>query len=289
MSLTIEDVMGPKETAMIDPYDPHVIYRTSIGLMAFSASGDPDLKEKAEKLFNFLLWAQMPYVPCNATAHVGGWRYTPDRCDSDNSNSGYATLALGYGQAGPPFGFGFTIPPSTTEKLKVWLRVMQDLRGGNDDGASFYSPLGYFHNILKNGNLLYKFTLVGYPVEQDEVKRAIGYIQWHWDYDGNCGYAEGWQNHRQAMFTMMKGLEVYDIKKIVVHDLPVDIDWFSEVAHHLLTKQQSDGSWLKDCYGDPVLSTTWALLTLEHDVPKPCLLCTSRSLLMSNPTIATIL
>jgi hypothetical protein len=40
------------------------------------------------------------------------------------------------------------------------------------------------------------------------------------------------------------------------------------VSQHLIDTQVVDGSWPGDCWGDPVLSTAWALLTLEKSVPR---------------------
>jgi hypothetical protein len=66
----------------------------------------------------------------------------------------------------------------------------------------------------------------------------------------------------------MKGLEAMgiDLLDLDGDDVP-EHDWFAEVAQHLIDTQNPDGSWPWDCWGDEVLSTTWALLTLEKAVP----------------------
>ena len=67
---------------------------------------------------------------------------------------------------------------------------------------------------------------------------------------------------------MMKGLEALGIDMIDLdNDNVPEHDWFEEVSTHLVSTQEAAGSWPWDCWGNPVLSTAWALLTLERSVP----------------------
>jgi hypothetical protein len=67
---------------------------------------------------------------------------------------------------------------------------------------------------------------------------------------------------------MMKGFEALGITQIDLNNDGVpEHNWFEEVAEHLLDTQNIDGSWPWDPWGDEVLSTAWALLTLERAVP----------------------
>ena len=87
----------------------------------------------------------------------------------------------------------------------------------------------------------------------------------------------------QAMYCLMKGLEYSGID-LIDHDgdSVVDHDWFDEFATILIERQNADGSWPSSpCYVWPpgyygwgtmsgqVLSTVWALLTLEKITPPP--------------------
>jgi len=241
-----------------------IMYQTGIAMMALSAVGRPADKGVVQDAVDFVAWAQADPA-CGA--HRGGWRYWYDYCDSDNSNSGYVSLGLGYAAASPPYGFGITIPPFVYSELTLWLDVIQDdVNGDPDDGGSWYDPGTPWVNILKTGNLIYEMGLTGDTRETARVKDAVDYIERHWADGGSC--TAGWRGHRQAMFAMMKGLESLGIQKLDLDgDNVAEADWFAEVSQHLVDTQQADGSWPWDCWGDQLLSTTWALLTLEKTVP----------------------
>jgi hypothetical protein len=244
----------------------HDIYNTGIAMMALAASGNPGLYgDTLQDAVDYMAWAQAD-EPCGL--HRGGWRYWPD-CDSDNSNTGYVTLGLGYAAASPPYGFGLTIPQFVKDELTIWIDVIQDdVDGDTDDGGSWYTPYWSWVNVLKTGNLIYEMGLVGDTPATPRVQDAIDYIERHW-YDVGGGIsATGWRDHRQAMFTMMKGFEALGITQIDLNNDGVpEHNWFEEVAEHLLDTQNIDGSWPWDPWGDEVLSTAWALLTLERAVP----------------------
>jgi len=243
----------------------NTIYNTGIAMMAIAASGHPELYgDIVQDAVDYMAWAQADE---NCGPHRGGWWYQP-YCDSDNSNSGYATLGLGFAESPPPCGFGngIAVPQWVKDELSIWIDVIQDdVDGDPDDGGSWYTPTWSWVNILKTGNLLYEMALVGDTVDTQRVKDAIDYIERHWNDAGGC--ETGWMNHRQAMFTMMKGFEALGIDLIDVDgDGVAETDWFDEVSTHLVATQNADGSWPWDCWGDQILSTEWALLTLEKVV-----------------------
>ena len=242
----------------------HEIYNTGIAMMALASSGQPLTLTVLPGTVSFMSWAQ---ADPDCGVHRGGWRYSADICDSDNSNSGYATLGLGFAQAPAPFGFGLTIPQVVKDELTLWIDVIQDdVNGDLDDGGSWYDPYSPWVNILKTGNLLYEMGLVGDDASTGRVMDAVDYIERHWYDAGGCG--TGWRDHRQAMFTMMKGLESLGIEELDLDgDNVPETVWFDEVAQHLIDTQNGDGSWPWDCWGNEVLSTAWALLTLEKTVP----------------------
>ncbi len=86
----------------------HITYNTSIALMALSASKHPEIYGgTAQDTLDFIAWGQ---VDEGCEPNRGGWRYMDNSCDSDNSNTGWVTLALGYAQAASPYGFGLRFP-----------------------------------------------------------------------------------------------------------------------------------------------------------------------------------
>ena len=246
--------------------DGHATYNTGIAMMALAASQRPDLY--AGLLQDALDW--MCFAQNNPACGIerGGWGYAANQCYGDNSNGGYATLGLGYAAAVPPFGFGLTVPQFVMDELSLWIDALQDSSGGPDDGGSHYCVGCGWVNILKTGNLLYEMRFVGDGTSTGRVQRAIDYIERHWGDSGGCN--PGWTDHRQAMFTMMKGFEALDIKLIDLdNDGTPEHDWFDEVSTHLVATQNADGSWPNDCWGGQILSTAWGLLALERVVPPP--------------------
>jgi hypothetical protein len=103
------------------------------------------------------------------------------------------------------------------------------------------------------------------------------------DNDGDLLIDEdiGLPHHYQAIYCLMKGLEYSGIDLLDLDgDLVPEHDWFSEIATMLLAQQNIGGSWPSStCYvwpdGTPgtmsgeILSTVWALLTLERIAPPP--------------------
>jgi len=244
-------------------YGYHQVYNTGIAMMALAASGHPETYgDLLQNAVDWMSWAQIDEA---YGVHRGGWRYVPNQSSSDNSTSGYATLGLGYAAAPPPLGFGLTIPQWVLDEHTLWIDQIQDaVNGDTFDGGSHYTPGGGWVNILKTGNLLYEMGLVGDTADAVRVQDAVDYIERHWGDPIDIG----WLNHRQAMFTMMKGLEALGIQELDLDGGGVaDDNWFEQVAQHLVATQETDGSWPQDYWGDKILSTSWALLTLERAVP----------------------
>jgi hypothetical protein len=234
-------------------------------MMALSASQHPELYEAlVQDAIDYLAWAQ---ADPECGAHRGGWRYGPDTCDTDNSTSGYATLGLGYATAPPPVGFGLTMPQFVKDELSIWIDVMQDdVNGDPNDGGSWYDIWTPWVNILKTGNLLFEMALVGDTTAQ-RVQDAVDYVERTWT---SLDPDVGWMNHRQAVFAMMKGLTAQGREFLDLDgDGTPETEWFPIVAQHLIDTQNPDGSWPYDYWGDQILSTAWALLTLEKAVPVP--------------------
>lgn len=252
-----------------------VIYNSGIAMMAIASSGHPEMfGDILQDAVDFMAWAQ---ADTDCGWNRGGWRYGADQCASDNSNSGYATLGLGFAAAAPPFGFGLTVPQFVKDELNLWLGNIQDpVNGDADDGGSYYDSGQNWVNVLKTGNLIYEFGLVGDDAGSLRVQDALDYLERHWGDAADPGWRP---DHYQAMFTIMKGLEALGIDTFGAPE----IDWYSDLADAIVTQQNDDGSWSGcpcfcwanppnppgSCYYgcEPVICTAWALLTLEKAVP----------------------
>lgn len=285
----------------------HRIYSTSTVMMAIASSTHPEMivdvlsSEVVGKTYQLVLEDTVDYLAFAQTdisPGRGGWGYTENSGGySDNSNAGYAVLGLGYAEAPPPYGFGIEILPWVKDELNYWIDFIQD----DITGGSGYTDPSFWVNILKTGNLLYEMAFVGDTTETPRVIDAVNFIDAHWD---DTDYSPGWRGPGpeeeyehpygwdwpdwpnwpacyQAMYTTMKGLEVLRIEYISPINDPSGIDWFADFVEVLLDQQNDDGSWPSAPffgrwddggvyeweYWDNILSTTWALLTLEKVVP----------------------
>jgi hypothetical protein len=262
-------------------------YNTGAAMMAVASSNAPGrvittgplasstFQQALEGMLDWMAFAQNEEPACA----LGGWGYYANQTNwSDQSNSGYATLGLGFAAAHPPAGFGLTIPPEVLLRLSTYVDNVQDPVDGDDyHGGSWYEPCTSrkWVNVLKTGNLLYEMALVGDAAESLRVQNAIAYIEDHWNDTGpqpEFTYTSlGWKDSYQAMFTMMKGFEAFGIDTI---DVGTEIEWFDEVSDVIVANQEPDG-WF--AYLNPAITegeqsrnlrTAWALLTLERVVPE---------------------
>lgn len=268
------------------------VYTTGIATMAIAASNAPSrvittgalagqtYQQALQWMMNWMAHAQQKNV--NYACDEGGWDYGDDPDDlrdwADQSNSGYASLGIGFASAPPPSGFGLAIPGGVVTGLDIYINNVQDpVDGDNYDGGSWYEPCVPYKwvNILKTGNLLYEMALVGDGVSDTRVQNAISYIETHWNDTGQqpefLPTSLGWKDSYQAMFTMMKGFEAFAIDTITVG--ASDIDWFDKVSDVIVANQNLDGSWkwinsnITEGEQSPVLRAAWAMLTLERVVP----------------------
>jgi hypothetical protein len=249
----------------------HEIYNSSIAMMAIAASGHPELyADTLQDAIDYMAWAQADDF-CGLNR--GGWRYVPD-CSSDNSNTGYVTLGLGFAEAPPPFGFGLTVPQFVKDEHSIWIDVIQDdVDGDPDDGGSWYDPYWWDYpwvNLLKTGNLLFEMRLVGDTTGTPRFQDALDYIERHW-FDMNTDPGWGYNvfpSNYQAMFILKKGLDFNNIHLLDLdgNGIP-EHDWFMDFIPAILGQQYPDGSWPWCDWGNQITCTAWALLALEPFVP----------------------
>jgi len=243
-------------------------YTTAAALMALCEAVDMDrvvesgplagwtYAEVTEDTMNYLAFGQN-----DAGWERGGWAYSANDVGwSDQSNSGYAAVALGFYEAASPYGCGGTVPQFVKDELEVWINYIQC----PDGGSGYDWPFG--SNILRTGNLLQELAFIGATEADARVQSALGYMCNHW-YDAN--WDPGWMGppvaSYQATFTAMKGFT-----SLGIHELPCGIDWQEDFETVLLEQQLDDGSWPRTLwdYGEtPILSTIWALLTLQKVAP----------------------
>lgn len=245
-------------------------YETGIDMIAVAASRAPSRIVTVpgspvngwtyqQVLAGMLAW--MEDGQNDAGCEIGGWGYDANYVGwSDQSNTGYATMGAGFATA-PVLGFGLTLDTAVLANLDTWINNIQHpVSGGSGYFLGGPPPCASDEgNTLRTGNLLYEMALVGRPVADPTVQAAVGFIEANW---GASCYP-GWQGDYQATFTMTKGLQAF---AGALDTLPVVGDWFDQTSTYIVDHQNEDGSWGPGCGSgsdDPVLETSWALLSLE--------------------------
>jgi hypothetical protein len=270
----------------------HRSYTTGMALMALCEAVEMDTEITSGPLtgwtYEEVARDTMDYLAFGQTDGgwgQGGWGYAENGADpgggqtgwSDNSNAGWVTLGLGFAEAPPPDGCGFEVPQFVKDELEIWIdHVQNDVDGDTNDGGSGYTHPDDWVNILKTGNLLQQMALVGDTLGTQRVTDALDYMARHW-YDANddpgwLGWPGSSANYH-ATFTAMKGLTSFGL----YHEFgDPPIYWQDDFETVLVEQQIPDpaepdvkGYWDGCNWGDDVLCTTWALLTLQKVAPPP--------------------
>jgi hypothetical protein len=245
------------------------IYETGIVMMALQASGFPDrvvnvpgsvvngwtYRDVMQDAVDYYAWAQN-----EAGTGRGGWRYTPNYENSDNSNSQWPVLGLAMAET-----WGVIIPPFVRSELNIWIDYIQN----DANGGSGYTAPNEWVNVAKTGALLIEQAFYGDTIASQRTRDAIEYISKNWNVpsDGQ-GIAMNKGNY-YAMYAVMKGFEMLGVQYISPLNDPSGLDWFADYADWLVSHQNPDGSWSPDRWGDKILNTEWALLILQRVAPPP--------------------
>ena len=202
--------------------------------------------------------------------------------------------------------FACTVPDWVKNECKLWVQYIQytgstlKYHGGSAYNLPTESWVKQI-NLLKTGNLLAEMTFCGLQNDLRFVW-ALEYIERTWHeklLTVDPEFVTGWgyqTDHTppctdpaeyQTMFCLMKGFGYSGINEIDLSGLGGDPkqDWYNVETPHspqyndfasvLVAQQNTDGSWPVSPYSlsDPgmILSTTWALCTLEKipNYPQP--------------------
>jgi hypothetical protein len=262
-------------------------YYTALAMMAIASSKTPDavvnvvdpLSPDINGLtYKEVLTAALNYLVVNQNPD-GGWIYGGEFGDySDQSNTGFAGLGLGYVSK-----FGLTIPDSTlhgageAQGLQQWNNYIQCTETGPYYGGAGYTEPCYWVNGYKTGHLLYNMALVGDMIGTTPPDNALSFLENVWystELDVTGATALGFRLEGDvdilACYTIMKGLVAQSVTTI---NPPghAGLDWFDDLSTVLMSYQQSDGHWEATTYwfSEPNLPTVLALMTLERTVAAP--------------------
>jgi YD repeat-containing protein len=223
-----------------------------------------------DDMMEFAAWAQCdPYYSSR-----GGWRYTPNSSDADNSVGQWPVIGLEAAEQ-----WGIVAPTWVKSELKnYWLvySYSSSYKNWGYDAARYYTMAHY-------GAGLSMMAYVGIPQTDPWYVQAMSGLLAHWADDSNYTF-DGlyWtpftyyisttvdRDNYYALYGIAKAFRiardasgsVSAINQIGTHD------WYSEYSAHILAKQQSDGSWPSSGGGTwfSAINTPFALLILEPTV-----------------------
>jgi squalene-hopene/tetraprenyl-beta-curcumene cyclase len=150
-----------------------------------------------------------------------------------------------------------------------------------DDGGFYYTPAAGGQSqagetaeggLRSYGSMTYaglkSMIYAGVSHDDPRVKAASKWIQNHYTLEENPGMGE--QGLYYYYHTFAKALSAIGEDKVVAAD-GKSHDWCAELAETLISKQQTNGSWVNTnprwLEGDPNLVTSYSLLALSYCQP----------------------
>jgi hypothetical protein len=204
----------------------------------------------------------------NTGVHAGGWRYTPNYGNSDNSVSQWPALAGLYAQ-----GAGITWPTSVKNLQLNWIDYSQNDTTG---GLGYTDPNST--TPLRTGAGLVQMTAAGLDTSSLRVQNALTYINNNWKTSG----ATGTFGDYYGMWAVYKGLEStigLDDTTTITNlygqgSNPLDPgdtwNWWEEYSQYLVNNQNSSKYWSGGSYGSASMQTAWAINMLQAtQIPGP--------------------
>ncbi len=143
--------------------------------------------------------------------------------------------------------------------------------GGKKPQAAGKAPAGKRPPLRSYGSITYSGleAMIFAQVSRDDprVVSAIDYARRHWTLDENPGM--GQQGLYYYYTIMARSLSLLDIDELPSFENEEEkIKWREELIKKVVSLQKPDGSWSNKnnrfWEGDPVLSTSYAMLTLEY-------------------------
>ena len=274
-------------------------YNTSLALTALSlAPLDEKTRQAAIKARRFVIGLQRNFDDKNEptadstydSPYNGGIGYTSHTTYSDLSNTHFALEALYYSKNlfaddpaakdEPKLNFDAAIKfVSRCQQLKAtndqeWVSEDAANKGGfvyrpgeskvePDKSATGKQPLRSYGSMSYAG--LLSFIYADMDPKDPRITAVIEWLNKNFTLEENPGL--GAQGLYYYYHTLAKALSLAKIDEMTGKD-GKKINWRSALAKEMFNKQKPDGSWMNDngrwMEKDPVLSTAYAVLTLEH-------------------------
>ncbi|MFV0441995.1 MAG: prenyltransferase/squalene oxidase repeat-containing protein [Planctomycetaceae bacterium] len=262
----------------------HKNYETSIALLAFEAANADGRYQsqiaQAVKFLKGIQWDEDEQTPESQPAYGGQGYGSHSRPDLSNTAFFIDALrAAGVPEEDPAM-----------QKALVFVSRCQNLESAYNttpfasqvnDGGFYYTPAAGGSSqagLTAEGGLrsyasmtyagLKSMIYAGVGPEDPRVKAASEWIRKFYTLDENPGM--GQQGLFYYYHTFAKALSAMQVDDFT-DDKGQHHDWRKELADHLLTRQQPNGSWVNKeprwYEGDPNLATAYTLLALHYCEP----------------------
>ncbi|MDD5706819.1 MAG: terpene cyclase/mutase family protein [Kiritimatiellae bacterium] len=258
------------------------IYNTAICMTALHYAKRPELAPLIRKARSHVAGSQH----LGGDEYYGGFGYdkATKRPYTDLMNTHWALSAMRVTQdAEDSRPAGEARVDADWDAALAYVTKLQNTAEGSDAdsaGGFVYNPNNPQGNLGTNaagrvflrsyGSITYAglLSLIYAQVGRDDprVVSAVDYASRHWTLEENPGMG------RQGLFyyynIMARALSLTGLPAIPKADGSGEIAWRDELIARIVAEQQPDGSWVNSdnrfWEGDPVLSTSYALLTLEY-------------------------
>ncbi|MEM9282143.1 MAG: cycloartenol synthase, partial [Verrucomicrobiota bacterium] len=274
-------------------------YNTALSVMALVQSGKEEHLPVIASARRLLINQQQDYDKRGETDNLfdGGIGYGGSYAHSDLSNTHLALEALYYSKrvladtkydesgdfdldwdAAIDFVSRVQNSEDTVERLGEWAGLREE-----DEGGFIYFPgdtksdeieltvEGEKRTALRSyGSMSYAGLLAFIYADMDpDDPRIVMVMDWlrnNFTLEENPGMdAQGLYYYYH---TMSKALSITGTQKLVT-DENVEIDWKKDLALEVMSRQQTDGSWInvdsnRWMEDDPILVTSYSMLTLQH-------------------------
>lgn len=276
-----------KDGGIYNPKSRHGNYETAIAMMVFQAANKDgkhdELLAKAEKYVRGVQWDESEETKSDDVKFGGqGYGRTGDRPDLSNTVFFLEALQATGAKSDDP----------AVQKALVFLSRCQNLETEFNttpfavkvnDGGFYYTPAAGGASQAGNtpegglrsyGSMTYaglkSMVYAGLKPDDPRVKAATEWIRKFYSVSENPGMGDQGVYYYHQMFA--KALSTLEIR--LFEDAGGKAhDWRKELAEHLFSKQQSNGSWVNEnprwMEGDPNLATAYVLMALKHCDPLP--------------------
>lgn len=275
-------------------------YTTSAVILALVRNGNAEHKPIIEKARNWLIGLQVGEEEGYSSddPYYGGIGYgSSERPDLSNLQFALEALhASGLPKDDPAFQRALKFLQRCQNRSESNDIRIPDAGGvivSGDDGGSAYlpgnSPAGTIElaggqKVARSyGSMTYAllkgFIFAGLPKDDPRMKAAWEWVSKNWTVDVNPGFehaadpSAAYQGLYYYLHTMAKALDLYG-SETVVDAQGKEHAWRKELAGRMLgLARKTDGAWTNENSsrwheGDPVLGTSYALLTLELTQPR---------------------